>query len=191
MLKIANVKGRVPGNVVHEHPTIQSLADYMVSAILNSDVAYTPGSATYSLKMSELVDRYSVTREHFKISARTKSQKVDTVTPLPDASDYVVLTGSTGNLGTYILVQLLQRPTVKRIYCLNRFKGENTLDRQISAFRSKNLDESLFRTALNDRLQFHDVDLSHPKLNFPDNVYTEVHHSTYILIILLIDQKDR
>ena len=49
----------------------------------------------------------------------------------------VLLTGSTGSLGTYILHKLIQTPEVIRVHCLNRYPS--ALPRQLASLRSQNL----------------------------------------------------
>ncbi|KAJ5533542.1 NRPS-like enzyme [Penicillium frequentans] len=49
----------------------------------------------------------------------------------------VVLTGSTGELGSYILNMLLQDPSITQIYCLNR--TADAAERQVASFDKKNM----------------------------------------------------
>ncbi|KAJ5712552.1 NRPS-like enzyme [Penicillium malachiteum] len=49
----------------------------------------------------------------------------------------IALTGSTGELGSYLLDSLLKNPSIERVYCLNR--SEDAKSRQISSFRAKGL----------------------------------------------------
>ncbi|KAJ5714679.1 NRPS-like enzyme [Penicillium malachiteum] len=49
----------------------------------------------------------------------------------------IALTGSTGELGSYLLNSLLKDPSIEHIYCLNR--SEDAKSRQASSFRAKGL----------------------------------------------------
>ncbi|KAJ5745425.1 NRPS-like enzyme [Penicillium odoratum] len=49
----------------------------------------------------------------------------------------VALTGSTGELGSFLLGSLLQDPTVHQIYCLNR--SSDAAERQVASFEKKKL----------------------------------------------------
>ncbi|KII85380.1 hypothetical protein PLICRDRAFT_313940 [Plicaturopsis crispa FD-325 SS-3] len=64
-------------------------------------------------------------------------------------AETVLLTGSTGTLGTYILELLLKDSTVKRIYALNRREpgGLSVRTRQKQAFRQRGLDSALAGSA--------------------------------------------
>jgi len=58
---------------------------------------------------------------------------------LPQDGDSVIVTGTTGSLGTYLLDTLVKNPTVKRIYCFNR--SGDAEERQRAAFKTKGLTE--------------------------------------------------
>jgi len=60
----------------------------------------------------------------------------------------VLLTGSTGSLGSYLLELLLQSPSVERVWALNRPSEKSSLsERQINAFKERGIDEDLLRSA--------------------------------------------
>ncbi|KAL4887853.1 hypothetical protein BDV59DRAFT_211796 [Aspergillus ambiguus] len=81
----------------------------------------------------------------------------------------VILTGSTGELGSYLLHELLQDPSVTQIYCLNRSKDAEA--RQLSSFREKGLTDGwLLETS---RIKFWQVDLAQENLGLAPDTY---HH---------------
>ncbi|CRG85128.1 L-aminoadipate-semialdehyde dehydrogenase [Talaromyces islandicus] len=58
----------------------------------------------------------------------------------PPSEQVVILTGSTGSLGVYILSRLLEHPLVKKVFCLVRATSEhNALDRVLSSLSSRSL----------------------------------------------------
>ncbi|KAL2831135.1 putative NRPS-like enzyme [Aspergillus cavernicola] len=70
--------------------------------------------------MSQLVDKYTV------FVTRPKTEEI------------ILLTGTTGSLGIYILSRLIQKDDVKKIYCLVRVSSpSNALDRILSNLASK------------------------------------------------------
>lgn len=97
-----------------------------------------------------------------------------------DRSFVVLLTGSTGSLGSYILNFLALNPAVEMIYCLNR--GEDAQTRQMKSLEEKDLG---FDFGKMTHLQYN---LSDPDLGLEQKVYqilaqrvTHVIHSAWDL----------
>ncbi|KAI1324258.1 putative NRPS-like enzyme [Xylariaceae sp. FL0255] len=80
----------------------------------------------------------------------------------------VILTGSTGSMGTYILHSLLQRPGIAHITCLNR-SADGGVSAQEKAFASHNFDTTPLKTG--SRITFLCANLAHPKLGLDSKVY--------------------
>ncbi|KAI1392428.1 putative NRPS-like enzyme [Hypoxylon trugodes] len=78
----------------------------------------------------------------------------------------VILTGSTGTLGTYLLSSLLNRPGIGHIFCLNRSQGGG---RHVQSFRFAAT--GLPTDGLKDRVSFFQADLAHPKLGLDEETY--------------------
>ncbi|KAI1085430.1 acetyl-CoA synthetase-like protein [Whalleya microplaca] len=74
----------------------------------------------------------------------------------------VILTGSTGKLGTYMLRALLERPGIGHIFCLNR-----ATDGGRSAFADAELEKDKF----DDRVTFILADLTRPSLRLDEATY--------------------
>ncbi|KAI9147529.1 Non-canonical non-ribosomal peptide synthetase FUB8 [Paramyrothecium foliicola] len=80
----------------------------------------------------------------------------------------VVLTGSTGSLGSYLLDSLLNQTNVGKVFCLNRAEDGRAKQAQANAARGlrTNLDD--------DRLCFYQVDLSQPYFGLTRSKYGEI-----------------
>ena len=98
----------------------------------------------------------------------------------PSQSFVVLLTGSTGSLGSYILSSLASNPAVETIYCLNR--GQDAQSRQMKSLKEKDL---VFDFEKMFHLQYN---LSDPDLGLEAKVYeslaqrvTHVIHSAWDL----------
>ncbi|GAQ06065.1 lovastatin diketide synthase LovF [Aspergillus lentulus] len=89
----------------------------------------------------------------------------------------VILTGSTGSLGCYILFELLQIHSILKIYCLCR--SDDAAGRQIRSFRLRGLD---IPDGLEDRVEFIHADLPAPNLGIPDTKYEELRLSVNSII---------
>ncbi|KAI0483838.1 hypothetical protein F4859DRAFT_529172 [Xylaria cf. heliscus] len=90
-------------------------------------------------------------------------------------SKTIVLTGSRGSLGSYILSALLARDDVKMIYCLNR--SSNVQADQIASFKARGLPEIQL-----DRVTFLQVSLAEPNLGLPDDQYASLTADTTAII---------
>ncbi|KAK3196257.1 putative secondary metabolism biosynthetic enzyme [Lecanicillium sp. MT-2017a] len=74
----------------------------------------------------------------------------------------IVLTGSTGNLGCYILDVLLRNPRVEAVHCLNR--GADAAARQLGLLAQRGLQKDQKNLADDPRIHFHQCDLAEPRL---------------------------
>ena len=97
----------------------------------------------------------------------------------------ILITGSTGGLGSYLLASLLNRKDVIRIYALNRrSKTTATEQRQRSGFEDRGLDISLLAS---QRLVYVDGDTSQEQLDLDRNIYEEVMPSSWYILVLVAD----
>lgn len=95
---------------------------------------------------------------------------------LEQGQEFVILTGSTGALGSYILDALLQNPTVGHIYCLNRAK--DGLSKQID----KNRLLGLQHPPSDGRFSFLTADLSQEYFNLTKGQYDELKSKATLVI---------
>ncbi|TGO33818.1 hypothetical protein BHYA_0225g00010 [Botrytis hyacinthi] len=88
----------------------------------------------------------------------------------------VVLTGSTGSLGSYILRKLMQDKSVLHIYCLDRSTSANS--RHVEK-NKKNHESTDFPTS---KVTFLKTDLSKPDLDLDDETYKRMQNSATDII---------
>lgn len=89
-----------------------------------------------------------------------------------DGGEVVLVTGTTGWLGSLMLAELLQDQNVRRVYALNRKVGaELTRERQARAFEEKGIDA---RLASSNKLVLLDADLTVEGLGLHGTVFDEV-----------------
>jgi thioester reductase-like protein len=107
---------------IYQNPTVQKLTLALSPCVSKSTVTVAP-SVTREEEMGAMVRYYTagMFRQKRAPAARERPSR-----------HTVLLTGSTGSLGSHVLVKLLQRPDVQRVYCLNRSYDAET--RQKHAF---------------------------------------------------------
>lgn len=88
--------------------------------------------------MSQLIEKYS-----FFAPRATEKEVIVSFLPLirnTPANNEQLLTGTTGSLGTYVLSRLMQKDSVKQIYCLVRASSPSAaLDRVLSTLSARSL----------------------------------------------------
>lgn len=89
--------------------------------------------------------------------------------PVSDGPVTVVLTGSTGTIGTFLLRALLSNPKVKHIFCLNRSR-----DGGRAAHEARLAVSGLGGSDLDQRVTFLQVDLSQPLLGLDGATYKDL-----------------
>ncbi|KAH9824637.1 Acetyl CoA synthetase-like protein [Teratosphaeria destructans] len=102
-------RGTVSARDIYAHPTIGGLAKWLQSSGEQDD--QTAGGAENKEEiMAKMVEKYTHGLPRFPAAQVSDRPEKHTV----------VVTGSTGSLGNYILQELIANPTVARVYCLNR-----------------------------------------------------------------------
>jgi thioester reductase-like protein len=89
----------------------------------------------------------------------------------------VMLTGSTGTLGTFILRALLDRSGIGHVFCLNRGEDGGSIA-QRDRFKTNSLSEE----GLDDRVTFFRSNLAHPLLGLEEATYETVRSRVSLII---------
>ncbi|KAG5640035.1 hypothetical protein DXG03_001594, partial [Asterophora parasitica] len=92
----------------------------------------------------------------------------------------ILLTGSTGNLGSDLLASLLHDPSVTKIYALNRPSSQGPASERVHAqFAAKGLDVAALKS---EKLVFIEGDTTQPGLGLGDSLYNEISASISTII---------
>ncbi|KAI5460570.1 hypothetical protein BGZ63DRAFT_248815 [Mariannaea sp. PMI_226] len=142
---------QLPLIAIYKNPTVNRLADFVVNVALRGSAVANKTSSREE-RMSGLIYKYSKSFPLIPASRRIIRMSEQEI------SHVVILTGSTGSLGTYILHNLLSQSQIRKVYCLNR--STDASERTERAFQERNLDLSAF----NSKVVFLTVDLT--KLHF-------------------------
>jgi hypothetical protein len=127
------------------------------------------GAVDGKTEIENMIEKYSVGFGHSALDPST------TIENERRRSDHVVvLTGSTGGLGSYMLASLLQRKDVSLIYAFNRPSrgaASSIQLRQKSGFEDRGLDVALLQS---EKLVHVETDTSHDDLGLDKEFYQKV-----------------
>jgi thioester reductase-like protein/aryl carrier-like protein len=123
------------------------------------------------LEQSPQPRKDSKSDESIESILRTFQQKIEDLDEPPKT---VVLTGSTGSLGSYMLDRLLRSATVEKVICLNRIGG--TAKRQARLHKGRGLATDF------SKVQFLEVDLSSKHFSLDDDAYQSLQETTTHII---------
>ena len=154
MESVRDVASRVSPNVVFSNPTLTGLANHLVDLISGKASAADPKA-----EIERMMEKYSS-----GLGGNVANE-----------GHVILITGSTGGLGSYILASLLSRKDVNRVYALNRrSKTSTSTARQRSGFEDRGLDTNLLES---QRLVYVDGDTSQEQLGLDRSLYEEVSFS--------------
>lgn len=150
----------IPPNLVYEAPTITQLGLAVHAVVDPSSSSASDRIADKVAEITGYVEKYSANFPTHRASA-----------PAP-ASEAILLTGSTGALGTTLLAQLVATSSVSKIYALNRkTTGKTVKQRQVEALVERGYDVAI---ASSSKVVYVETDASSGVLGIPPAVYDEV-----------------
>ncbi|CDH50373.1 l-aminoadipate-semialdehyde dehydrogenase [Lichtheimia corymbifera JMRC:FSU:9682] len=124
--------GPISNTFLYEHPSIQAIATALKSP-----------NAVNSNNEEQRYQETQALLESYIERAKVDFSPCITNTKTGDEQHVVLLTGSTGALGAFILRDLIRSPKVSKIYCPVRVTTTNGMDRIIASFNARRLDVSL------------------------------------------------
>ncbi|KAI0429337.1 hypothetical protein F5Y09DRAFT_331905 [Xylaria sp. FL1042] len=164
--------GKVDNKLLFTSTTISRLARSLSDVLSGSDDANQPKNNDDVDGVRDLLAKYEAKIPTILRKGRQKSQTI-------------VLTGSRGSLGSYILAAFLAREDVKKVYCLNR--RSNVQADQIASFKSRGLPELQL-----ERVKFLQTSLAEPNLGLTEDEYasltaeaTTIIHNAYPVNFLM------
>lgn len=138
---------------IYANPTLELLARLVYSIMRGSIENGVPREE----KISALLDKYTSDLPEQKLDVSNTS-----------GQHTVILTGSTGSLGNYILHALLHDSTVAKVYCLNRSEAQ---ERQTKSFEEKGLS---FGANAENKVEFLQASFGAEYFGLPLAKYTEM-----------------
>ncbi|KAF7586115.1 hypothetical protein BBP40_009428 [Aspergillus hancockii] len=147
---------------IYAHSTINKLAEFILKLITGDSVASIPSSE----RIKNMISKYTA-----DIPTHSNLQN-----QLPPTST-VILTGSTGSLGAYLLHTLLKSSSVLKIYCFNRSDAQF---RQIQRFREKGFDPCPLEDQT--KVEFLKVSFGEHHIGIEDAKYNELLNTVDLII---------
>ncbi|KAK3343348.1 hypothetical protein B0H65DRAFT_590229 [Neurospora tetraspora] len=143
--------------VIYGNPTPKRLADYLLSAVVNKNKNAAHGTLDDEHHgMEALVEKYT------QDLPTPKQNK-----PAPaDEGQVVVITGTTGGIGSYMVDICSSSPRVSKIICLNRSEDGKARQTDSSSGRGLSTDFS--------KCEFYHADLSRADLGLGSEVYSRL-----------------
>ncbi|KAF9223042.1 putative aminoadipate reductase [Gyrodon lividus] len=175
---IRSAVSRIPINIIFDNPTIKLLAARIVSLVNEVGVSHTLDTKEqHIVAMDAMIEKYTVglngPANYVAINGT-----IDGESHLTRA--VVLLTGSTGGLGSFLLSQLLEDPMVERVYALNRPSSSTSIEeRQRSAFLDRGLSVDLLCST---KLVYLEADASRDKCGLSPALYDEIRDSVTTII---------
>ncbi|KAF7316041.1 Aminoadipate reductase [Mycena indigotica] len=154
-------KADLESNFVYANPTIVRLARAIHELQVSGECPAT--AADPRMTIEAMIARHS----------QGLNQPIGSAHDSAPSRAVVLLTGSTGGLGSHLLRFLLQHPSVERVYAFNR-PGRNGLSishRQSSAFKEHALDTSILSSP---KLTYLEGDSSRADLGLPSAMYSQL-----------------
>ncbi|KAJ5961009.1 uncharacterized protein N7479_008159 [Penicillium vulpinum] len=155
--------GTIDAQTIYRNPTVDRLS-LVVMAILDGK---TQAGIPRAEKIQSLVEKYT---------SDLPAREVYPPNGLHSPST-VILTGSTGSLGTYLLHSLLSSDSITKVYCLNRSDAES---RQKKGFEEKGL--RLDASNWENKVEFLQASFGKPQFGLNESKYEELLNSVDTII---------
>ncbi|KAF8548861.1 NAD(P)-binding protein [Imleria badia] len=161
----------IPRNVIYENPTIPRLSARIAAIVYDNGAGH---GIDHKEAIKAMIEKYSV-------GLSGPDDGVLPSTPLIEPA-VVLLTGSTGGLGSLLLLELLKCHLVQRVFALNRPSSSKSIEeRQNAAFIAGKLDHEVgfLKSA---KLVYIEADASHPLWGLSQDRYNEIRHTVTLII---------
>ncbi|KAI0691830.1 hypothetical protein BC835DRAFT_1278821 [Cytidiella melzeri] len=161
---------KIPINFVYDNPTVSGLAEYICTTVANRDQTGDRNISAAIQTMKDMLDKHS---GDFPVHQPQSGRDQFSV------GDTIVVTGTTGGLGSALLAHLASMPEVKKVYAINR-KGRYPLrerQREVLVDRGYAADTILDLS----KIVLVEADLSQSRLGLSQELYAEANSVTHII----------
>ncbi|ROV98462.1 hypothetical protein VPNG_08540 [Cytospora leucostoma] len=155
---------------IYEHPTIAE-----ISHAISGDPGSVPNSISGSDTSQNRVQKMEIILKKYTSDLPSPVKRAG---KRPDSASktHVILTGSTGSLGTQLLLQLLSDPKVARITCLDRSaNAKERIEYSLSTWSSP-------PSIAASRVSFHQAEYRSHDLGLPSAVLSDLRETASVII---------
>jgi thioester reductase-like protein/aryl carrier-like protein len=164
-LKVQFSKGSLTPGAVYTNPSVNLLAEVLSKSLIETHDTKVNLQETRYTALSGLRHKYEEKIDSLAESASSRSKPTGGQASAPPV---ILLTGSTGSLGSYILQSLLLDDTVAHIYCLNRSRDPKSLQ------EARNAERQLPADFPPSRVTFLASDISMPGFGMDRSIYDKM-----------------
>jgi hypothetical protein len=150
-----------PLNVIYSYAAISDLAKYITQLLSLGGEGISKETVTFE-RAQAIEDTVSRLSSDFKGAKRAGSLILPAV---------ILITGTTGGLGSFLLASLLKNDEVRRVYAFNRQGRESSKQRQVEGFEDRSLPVDLLN---GDKVVFVEGDSAAENLGLEPSLYEEV-----------------
>jgi acyl-CoA synthetase (AMP-forming)/AMP-acid ligase II len=150
--------GAITGALIYKNPTVCQLAAAILNLARNGDIKSSESAESRRLA-DDLLLKYTKDLPPRLDRSRDKT---------PNSDYHIVLTGSTGSLGSYILDHLIQAESVKEVWCLNRSTDAESRQARLNAKRGLRSDFAA------SNVRFLQAKLSEERLGLQETDYNDI-----------------
>lgn len=155
-------------STIYTNPSVDSLTDAIIQLSDQTRTSETSSKQEHLQGRKALFEEYRAKMDRISLRPETRV-KYD--------QDVVILTGSTGALGSYFLDNLLRNPAVARVICLNR--AQDPMSLQIKRNAGRGLADP--RT-FGNRVSFFTADLVQERFGLSNQVFDTLLADTTLVI---------
>ncbi|KAJ6496764.1 L-aminoadipate-semialdehyde dehydrogenase [Mycena vulgaris] len=168
-------------NVVYEYPSVEKLADY----ILSLQAGASREADQHEAQMAAMVDKW--------LASVGAHNPAPSAIKRPEGARVIVLTGASGSLGAHILHQLVSSSAVRKVVCLSRAKShEESVQRIADSMKARKLPlpgDKLVSYAANANAPL--LGLSESEYNLIRDEVTDVIHNAWpVNFVLSLESYD-
>jgi thioester reductase-like protein len=156
--------------MIYDATSIEKIAEAIL--ITTSETLRAQNGVTRGEKLKRMLRKYSDDIPTQSINGRSSNKGKEAPEPWK-----VILSGTTGSLGSYLLASLMGQPESKivKIFCLNRSANSDKRQEKANSFRG-------LKSSWGKRVEFLQSDFSQPSLGLKKEKYAELIDETTVII---------